>query len=88
MTQKLDNIYVFGNAELAIGSGHKVLCKTPFIKISKIKRQKKIGFDLLDNPTEETECVMLQFKNLESLAVLEKAIKNVKKQLKALEKLK
>jgi len=85
---KLDNIYVFGNAEISVGSGYKTLCKTPFIKIGKIERQPKIGFDLLQHPTDESETIMLQFKNLEGLAVLEKAVKNVKKQLKALERLK
>jgi len=75
-------VYVIGNAEVSLGAGFKKECKTPFISIARIEQQPKIGFDLLKNPVEEIDLVVLYFKNLEGLAVLEKCIKNTKRILK------
>jgi len=86
MTEQV-NLYVFGNAEVCVGAGYRKGCKTPFISIGRIEQQEKIGVNLLNTKTFEEDKTVLLFKNLESLAILEKAIKNTKRILKEQNKL-
>ena len=85
---KIENIYTFGNAEVSVGAGIETQSKSPFLSIAKIERQKQIGFDLLENPTEEKEMIILSFKNLEGFKVFKRSMKLVEIELNKLEKLK
>ena len=54
----------------------------PYIKLENLENKLKIGADLLENKAVSNNPTMIVIKNLEGLAVLEKMIKAVKKQLK------
>ena len=84
----VDNIYTFGNAEVSVGVGIENQTKNPFLSIGKVERQKTIGTDLLENPTEERELIVLSFKNIEGFKVFKRAVKLVEIELKKLEQLK
>tara|TARA_R110000796_G_scaffold132921_1_gene248407 strand:- start:6 stop:257 length:252 start_codon:yes stop_codon:yes gene_type:complete len=80
--------YTFGNGKVAVGSGYNKITEIPCIEFSKLNDGFKIGTDILNKNFEKTEKTIIYFKNLESLAVLETAIKKVKKLLKEQNKLK
>ena len=55
----------------------------PFVKLELIESDSfKVGEDVLNTEIETHSSTSIIFKNLEGLAVLEKAIKHAKKQLK------
>jgi len=85
----VENVYVFGNAEVSCSMGTTSLIKDPFIAIAKLDiPAKKISEDILDKDIPESEKIILLFKNIESLEVLEHMIKQVRKEFKRQDKLK
>ena len=75
--------YVLGNGKIAISVGKLKELEIPFIKLELIESDSfKVGEDILNPEIETHSSTSIIFKNLEGLAVLEKAIKHAKKQLK------
>ena len=74
--------YVIGNGNTCITSGIFKEIEIPFIAISNIEEGKSVGDDLLNTQIEEANRTVILIKNLEGLAVLEKALKLVKAKLK------
>lgn len=75
-------MYVIGNGETAISMGSLKELDIPYIQFENLDNKKLIGVDLLNSKEISTNPTMIVIKNLEGLAVLEKMIKAVKKQLK------
>ena len=74
--------YILGNGKTAISMGNLKELDIPFIKLENLENKLKIGADLLESKAVSNNPTMIVIKNLEGLAVLEKMIKAVKKQLK------
>jgi len=75
--------YVLGNGKTAISAGELTELEIPFIKLELIENKSfKVGEDISNTEIETHSSTSIIFKNLEGLAVLEKAIKYAKKQLK------
>jgi len=84
----VDNVYVFGNAEISVGIGKTKDVKQPFISIAKMQYPaSKIAEDIVDKNIPENKKIILLFKNIQGLEVLEKMIKECKKELKLQAKL-
>jgi hypothetical protein len=77
-----DKIHILDIGETLISVGLDVKTKTPCIKLEQMKKAKTIGENLLGKEISVAPSTTIIIKNLEGLAVLEKAIKIVKKQLK------
>jgi hypothetical protein len=74
--------YVIGNGKTAISMGSLKELDIPYIQFENLENKNEIGKDLLNSKEISTNPTMIVIKNLEGLAVLEKMIKEVKKQLK------
>lgn len=74
--------YVLGNGNMSVSMGTFTKLELPYIRIANIEAGKKIGENLLEQEVKETEIVTILVKNLEGLAVLEKAVKMAKAKLK------
>ena len=74
--------YVLGSGTTSITGGRLKEIDMPFIRFARIEEGKKIGEDLLGTNTLETDECTIIIKNLAGLAVLEKAVKIAKKNLK------
>ena len=74
--------YILGNGKTAISMGNLEELDIPYIKLENLENKLKIGADLLESKAISNNPTMIVIKNLEGLAVLEKMIKAVKKQLK------
>jgi len=86
---EISKVYTAGVGKLAIGSGIDVNTETPFISITNLlNRRPSIGEDINGANLEEEPRTVIYFKNLESLAVLELMVKDVKKTLKLQNKVK
>jgi len=75
--------YIIGEGVTAVGSGHRTLKPTGellggFITFSDIEKT-DVGRDILGQGLEELNITRLEIKNLEGLAVVEKAIQTVRK---------
>lgn len=80
---RICKVYTAGLGKLAIGSGVDVNTETPFISITNLlTRRVSIGEDINGANLEEEPRTVIYFKNLESLAVLEAMVKDVKRTLK------
>jgi hypothetical protein len=80
--------HVLGIGKTAITYGNRKDCKTKFISFLEIEEEPiKIGTDILETPLNLGEPTYIFVKNLEGLAVLEKLIKALKKDLKKEKKL-
>lgn len=73
--------YVLGNGKVAIAMGNLMELDIPYVKLSILENQQKIGADLLESNELEHSETMIVFKNLEGLKVLENLIKKAKKEL-------
>jgi hypothetical protein len=75
--------YTIGNAKTSIGAGLIKDLEMPYISIEKIQEGSfNIGDSVRGKEISVSDKTTIFIKNLEGLAVLEKAIKHVKKQLK------
>lgn len=74
--------YVLGSGVTSITGGRLKEIDMPFIRFARIEEGKKVGEDLLGTDVEETDECTIIIKNLAGLAVLEKAVKIAKKNLK------
>lgn len=74
--------YVLGSGVTSITGGILKEIDMPFIIFARIEEGKKVGEDLLCTNTEETDKCIIIIKNLSGLAVLEKAVKIAKNNLK------
>ena len=75
--------YVLGNGKTAISAGKLTELEIPFVKLELVESDSfKVGECILNTEIETHSSTSIVFKNLEGLAVLEKAIKHAKKQLK------
>ena len=68
---------VLGDGDVGTGSGVYINEKIPFLKFSQLDVAIKIGADCTEQDKDEA-AVYIAVKNLESLAVLEAHIKQVK----------
>lgn len=82
--------FILGKAKTAIACGFEKTTETQFISFTEIKETPfKVGEDILNSKKKfiEGHTTILMVKNLEGLAVLERAIKSVKRKLKDEKKL-
>ena len=80
----MEQKFILGKAKTAIASGFEKTTETPFISFTEIKKSPfKVGEDMLNSNKEFEEgyTTVLIVKNLEGLAVLERAIKLTKQKL-------
>jgi len=79
----VENVYVFGNAEISVGFGKTDKIKNPFISIAKLQKQANyIKEDILESDIPEDEKIILLFKNIQGLEVLERMVKEAKKEFR------
>ena len=83
----LDNQYMLGLGKVAISVQKNKVTEIPSISVSKISKSFKVGENIMNIETEESETILLSFRNLEGLKVMEEAIKHVKGILKEQNKL-
>jgi len=75
--------FILGIAETAIAQGHETNTKTQFICFENIEDTKfKVGENILNKDFHGGNKVFIIIKNLEGLSVLERMVKEVKKNLK------
>lgn len=79
---KPEKIYTFGEGTVAVGKGTNLQTNIPSITISKLAKPEKITTNLLDKEIEETELIILRFKNMEGFKVFKKMVDEVEKHLK------
>lgn len=84
----VDKNHILGIGETVVSAGYDASTKTPWIKLEQMEQPMKIGKNLLDEPVYVLPGTRIVVKNLEGLAILEEAIKHVKKQLKSQNKIK
>ena len=68
--KQLKRVIVAGDGNIAFGMGFESILKLPLITISALEEPQEIGTDVVD--VENEEILTILFKNVESLAVLEK----------------
>jgi len=84
----VDKVYVFGNAETSVGFGKTTDLKNPFVSIAKLQTPANyIKEDILNSDIKESEKIILLFKNIQGLEVLEKMVKEARKEFKKQSKL-
>lgn len=75
--KQLKRVIVAGDGNIAFGMGFESILKLPLITISALEEPQEIGTDVVD--VENEEILTILFKNVESLAVLEKMCGEVRK---------
>lgn len=80
------NIYTFGNGKISCGTGTEENSEMIFISVGKLSESEKIGTDLNKNPKEESQTVILRFKNIEGFKSFKKVMKKAELELKKQQK--
>lgn len=68
--KQLERVIVAGDGNIAFGFAFESILKLPLITISSLPEPQEIGSDVLG--VEDVEILSILFKNVESLAILEK----------------
>jgi hypothetical protein len=75
--------YAIGNGDVSIGIGTEKNTKTRFLSIGDIENSSfKVGDDINISDISDQDVTIIFVKNLAGFAVLERAIKRLKKELK------